>query len=80
LKSLQWRGAARKGRAESLTIPEAGEAGAAARAPRIDDLQRNVYCALGMPIDAIGMATVVGRIEAAAESEAPFFLISTPRI
>ena len=69
----------RRGRAESLTVLEAGEAGAAASAPGADDFQRNVYCVLGMPIDAIDMAKAVGRIEAAAKSEAPF-LISTPNL
>ena len=48
-------------------VPSAGPA---------DDLARNVYCVLGMPIDAIDMATVLRRIEAAAISRAPF-LIST---
>jgi N-acetylglucosaminyldiphosphoundecaprenol N-acetyl-beta-D-mannosaminyltransferase len=44
-----------------------------------DDLSRNVYCLLGMPIDAIDMATVLGKMEAAALSRAPF-LISTPNL
>ena len=30
------------------------------------DLSRSVYCVLGIPIDAINMATVVHRMEAAA--------------
>jgi N-acetylglucosaminyldiphosphoundecaprenol N-acetyl-beta-D-mannosaminyltransferase len=44
-----------------------------------DDLSRNVYCVLGMPIDAVGMPTVLGNIEAAAASKVPFFL-STPNL
>jgi N-acetylglucosaminyldiphosphoundecaprenol N-acetyl-beta-D-mannosaminyltransferase len=43
------------------------------------DLTRSVYCVLGMPIDAIDMATVVNRIEAAAANRA-VFLISTPNL
>ena len=43
------------------------------------DLSRSVYCVLGMPIDAINMATVVRRIEAAAANRAAF-LISTPNL
>jgi N-acetylglucosaminyldiphosphoundecaprenol N-acetyl-beta-D-mannosaminyltransferase len=47
--------------------------------PLPDDLAREVYCILGLPIDAIDMATVLRRIEAAAASRAPF-LISTPNL
>jgi len=43
------------------------------------DLSRSVYCILGMPIDAIDMATIVRRIEAAAATRATF-LISTPNL
>ncbi len=43
------------------------------------DLTRSVYCILGMPIDAINLATVVKRIEAAAANRA-VFLISTPNL
>jgi N-acetylglucosaminyldiphosphoundecaprenol N-acetyl-beta-D-mannosaminyltransferase len=42
-------------------------------------LTRLVYCVLGMPIDAINLATVVERIEAAAASRTAF-LISTPNL
>jgi len=41
-----------------------------------DDLARDVYCVLGMPIDAIDMATALERIEATADAARPF-LIST---
>ena len=43
------------------------------------DLTRSVYCILGMPIDAVNMATVVRRIETAAANRA-VFLISTPNL
>jgi len=43
------------------------------------DLTRTVYCVLGMPIDAINIATVVHRVEAAAANRA-VFLISTPNL
>jgi N-acetylglucosaminyldiphosphoundecaprenol N-acetyl-beta-D-mannosaminyltransferase len=43
------------------------------------DLTRSVYCVLGMPIDAINLATVVKRIESAAINRAAF-LISTPNL
>src|SRR5271154_1774140 len=44
-----------------------------------DDLCREVYCILGIPIDAIEMPAVVQSIEAAASS-ATRFLISTPNL
>lgn len=44
-----------------------------------DDLSREVYSVLGVPIDAIGMDSIPYRIEAAARSAAPF-LISTANI
>jgi N-acetylglucosaminyldiphosphoundecaprenol N-acetyl-beta-D-mannosaminyltransferase len=43
------------------------------------DLTRSVYCVLGMPIDAISMATVVQKTEAAAANRS-VFLISTPNL
>jgi N-acetylglucosaminyldiphosphoundecaprenol N-acetyl-beta-D-mannosaminyltransferase len=43
------------------------------------NLRRDVYCVLGLPIDAIDMVTVVTRIEAAAKSGSPF-LITTPNL
>jgi N-acetylglucosaminyldiphosphoundecaprenol N-acetyl-beta-D-mannosaminyltransferase len=42
-----------------------------------DDFAREVYCVVGLPIDAIDMETVVRRIDAAAADRIPFFL-STP--
>src|SRR5271170_3598049 len=44
-----------------------------------DDLSREVYCILGIPIDAIEMPAVLSRIDAAAANAAPF-LISTPNL
>ena len=44
-----------------------------------DDLFREVYCVLGMPIDAIEMPAVLHSIEAAAANTAPF-VISTPNL
>ena len=44
-----------------------------------DDLSREVYCLLGMPVDAIDMESVVRRIDAAADSGRRLFL-STPNL
>jgi N-acetylglucosaminyldiphosphoundecaprenol N-acetyl-beta-D-mannosaminyltransferase len=44
-----------------------------------DDLSREVYCILGMPIDAIEMPEVIQNIEMAAANAVPF-VISTPNI
>ena len=44
-----------------------------------DDLSREVYCILGMPIDAIEMPAVMRCIEMAAANAVPF-VISTPNI
>jgi N-acetylglucosaminyldiphosphoundecaprenol N-acetyl-beta-D-mannosaminyltransferase len=44
-----------------------------------DDLSRDVYCVLGVPIDAIGMRGVLGRIRDAARRKTRF-LISTPNL
>ena len=44
-----------------------------------DDLSREVYCILGMPIDAIEMPAVVQRIETAVANATPF-IISAPNI
>jgi N-acetylglucosaminyldiphosphoundecaprenol N-acetyl-beta-D-mannosaminyltransferase len=46
---------------------------------RPDDLSRDVYCVLGIPVDAIEMADLLGSIRAAAASKTPF-LISTPNL
>lgn len=44
-----------------------------------DPLDRQVYCVLGMPIDAIEMPAALEQIEAAASIVVPF-LISTPNV
>jgi N-acetylglucosaminyldiphosphoundecaprenol N-acetyl-beta-D-mannosaminyltransferase len=44
-----------------------------------DDLSREVYCVLGMPVDAVDMAAALHRVAAAARSRAPY-LISTPNL
>lgn len=44
-----------------------------------DDFARRVYCILGVPIDDIDMAGVVGAIHGAARSRRPLFL-STPNL
>lgn len=44
-----------------------------------DDLSREVYCVLGIPIDATDMASILRRIETAATSRLPL-LISTPNL
>jgi N-acetylglucosaminyldiphosphoundecaprenol N-acetyl-beta-D-mannosaminyltransferase len=44
-----------------------------------DDLLRDVYCVLGIPVDAIGMRSCLRRMEAAASRKVPF-LVSTPNL
>ena len=44
-----------------------------------DDLSRNVYCILGVPVDDVDFASTIYRIEVAANRTAPF-LISTPNL
>jgi N-acetylglucosaminyldiphosphoundecaprenol N-acetyl-beta-D-mannosaminyltransferase len=44
-----------------------------------DTLMREVYCILGLPIDAIEMPAVLRQIKAAASAAAPF-LLSTPNL
>jgi len=45
----------------------------------LDDLSRDVYGVLGIPIDAVDLSAVVGRIGAAMRQDQPF-LISTPNL
>jgi N-acetylglucosaminyldiphosphoundecaprenol N-acetyl-beta-D-mannosaminyltransferase len=58
---------------EIETIDSVSSRGEAAR---WDDLAREVYCVLGIPIDAIDMATLISAVENAAVHKTPF-LIST---
>ena len=62
-----------------VAIPERTCAGSVASGTQSDDLSRDVYCILGMPIDAIEMPAVVRSIEVAAANAAPF-VISTPNL
>jgi N-acetylglucosaminyldiphosphoundecaprenol N-acetyl-beta-D-mannosaminyltransferase len=55
------------------------DAASVAGLPLPDDLSREVYCILGIPVDAIGMHTVLRRIALAAAGNVPF-LISTPNL
>jgi N-acetylglucosaminyldiphosphoundecaprenol N-acetyl-beta-D-mannosaminyltransferase len=48
-------------------------------AEHLDDLSRDVYGVLGVPIDAVDLSAVVQRIGAAMRQDAPF-LISTPNL
>jgi N-acetylglucosaminyldiphosphoundecaprenol N-acetyl-beta-D-mannosaminyltransferase len=50
-----------------------------ADAAKVDDLSRDVYCILGVPIDAIEMPAVLRKIEIAAGKGRPF-VISTPNL
>jgi N-acetylglucosaminyldiphosphoundecaprenol N-acetyl-beta-D-mannosaminyltransferase len=47
--------------------------------PLPDDLSREVYCILGVPVEAIGMQAVLRRIESAAERRTRF-LVSAPNL
>jgi N-acetylglucosaminyldiphosphoundecaprenol N-acetyl-beta-D-mannosaminyltransferase len=58
-----------------LDPPSLVEPGAAP----VDDLARNVYCILGVPVDAVNLSEAIGRIDAAARRGEPF-LISTPNL
>jgi N-acetylglucosaminyldiphosphoundecaprenol N-acetyl-beta-D-mannosaminyltransferase len=62
-----------------VTVPDPACSPALTGAASQSDLTRSVYCILGMPIDAINMATVVHRVEAAA-ADRSVFLISTPNL
>src|SRR5882757_3071350 len=48
-------------------------------AMHMDDLSREVYGVLGIPIDAVDLSAVVQKIGAAMRQDAPF-LISTPNL
>jgi N-acetylglucosaminyldiphosphoundecaprenol N-acetyl-beta-D-mannosaminyltransferase len=58
---------------------DSGEPAAVAESSIPDDLSREVYCILGVPIDAIGILAVLRRIEAAARRKTRL-LISTPNL
>jgi N-acetylglucosaminyldiphosphoundecaprenol N-acetyl-beta-D-mannosaminyltransferase len=60
-------------------ISDGARAGSVESGVTPDDLSRDVYCVLGIPVDAIDIPGVLRRIETAAASKAPF-LISTPNL
>ena len=68
-----------RGGADAPILSERSRSPKPATQPPPSDLSRSVYCVLGIPIDAINMATVVRRIEAAAANRSAF-LISTPNL
>jgi N-acetylglucosaminyldiphosphoundecaprenol N-acetyl-beta-D-mannosaminyltransferase len=65
--------------AASLAFPHAAVASPGASSALPDDLSREVYCILGVPVDAIDMDAVLRRVESAADSRTPFF-ISAPNL
>src|SRR5262245_27392921 len=69
----------RPGRVESFVATDAVDRRAAESGTCTDDLGREVYCVLGMPIDAVAMTTALARIDAAAVNATPY-LISTPNL
>ena len=48
-------------------------------ASKSDDLSRNVYCVLGVPIDAVDMPGLLRTVHNAARDRTPF-LVSTPNL
>src|SRR5215469_790072 len=68
-----------RGGVDAPILSERSRSPKPATQPPPSDLSRSVYCFLGIPIDAINMATVVHRIEAAAANRSAF-LISTPNL
>jgi N-acetylglucosaminyldiphosphoundecaprenol N-acetyl-beta-D-mannosaminyltransferase len=63
----------------SPAFPRSDRSADLSSAAAIDDLSREVYCILGMPIDAVQMPAVMQTIAAAAARAVPF-VISTPNI
>jgi N-acetylglucosaminyldiphosphoundecaprenol N-acetyl-beta-D-mannosaminyltransferase len=56
-----------------------GETPFDARTQHFDDLSRNVYGVMGIPVDVVDFTGVTASIEAAAQSRQPY-LISTPNV
>ena len=65
--------------ATDVTVPDPARSPAPTDMDSPSDLTRSVYCVLGIPIDAIDMAAVVHRMEAAAANRS-VLLISTPNL
>src|SRR6202035_5011724 len=66
-------------RHDGAASERSGEGKTTADPVLVEDLSREVYCVLGVPIDAVEMPVVLRRIEAAASSMKPYF-ISTPNL
>jgi N-acetylglucosaminyldiphosphoundecaprenol N-acetyl-beta-D-mannosaminyltransferase len=64
---------------EGMPSNQVREAASASAAVLADALSRQVYCILGIPIDAVEMSAVLSRIEAAAAASLPLS-ISTPNL
>jgi N-acetylglucosaminyldiphosphoundecaprenol N-acetyl-beta-D-mannosaminyltransferase len=64
---------------EEFDLSAPGAADRPVDAASLSNLSRPVFCVLGMPIDAVSIATVVEKIEAAAASRSAF-LLSTPNL
>jgi N-acetylglucosaminyldiphosphoundecaprenol N-acetyl-beta-D-mannosaminyltransferase len=62
-----------------MTFVDAPDSASGNVAADLDELSREVYCILGLPIDAIEIPTVLHRIRDAAAARAPF-VISTPNL
>src|SRR5262249_23627212 len=77
LESVERRG--QRGRAAVLAPAAANDAVAPVSPVSCDDLEREVYCVLGLPIDALDMQTALRYIDAAAANRTPLF-ISTPNL
>jgi N-acetylglucosaminyldiphosphoundecaprenol N-acetyl-beta-D-mannosaminyltransferase len=70
---------ARSDHVDPLIVSDGTAPGLVVNAASPDDLSREVYCILGIPVDAIEMPAVLRGIKTAAVSRAPF-LISTPNL
>jgi N-acetylglucosaminyldiphosphoundecaprenol N-acetyl-beta-D-mannosaminyltransferase len=62
-----------------VAVPESARSPMSSVGAPQSDLTRSVYCVLGIPIDAINLATVIDRIVVAAASRTAL-LISTPNL
>jgi N-acetylglucosaminyldiphosphoundecaprenol N-acetyl-beta-D-mannosaminyltransferase len=59
--------------------PKDDPPGRSSERPQYDDLAREVYCLLGIPVDAVDMTRLVHTVEEAAANKTPL-LISTPNL
>jgi N-acetylglucosaminyldiphosphoundecaprenol N-acetyl-beta-D-mannosaminyltransferase len=72
-------GAVESEQAAALALSSAESPAPAVGMALPDDLSRQVYCILGVPVDAISMSTVLQRIRSVARNRTPF-LISAPNL